>query len=80
MLEDLTRKPATDKHIDHWILGFSITNFAVVRDADRWVTNFFDSGSMPLNVVVDLASMKILHKQIGGNLAAVEAVLEKHLQ
>ena len=79
VLEDINRAPASDLNIDNWIRAFSISNFAVVRDDKRWVANFFDPSTMPLNVVIDLATMKILHKQIGGNLGAVEAAIDKNL-
>ncbi|MBK7400583.1 MAG: TlpA family protein disulfide reductase [Myxococcales bacterium] len=80
MLEDSARNPATVDNVDNWIKAYSITSYAVARDPDRWVAKFFDPNNMPLNVVVDLSTMKILSKVIGADLLRVQADIDKNLK
>ncbi|MBI2389867.1 MAG: TlpA family protein disulfide reductase [Deltaproteobacteria bacterium] len=75
VLQDESRRPATDDKVDTWIRAFRLT-FPVVRDPDAYVTRFFDPASMPLNMIIDLETMKIEQKVIGADLRRVTSTLD----
>jgi thiol-disulfide isomerase/thioredoxin len=78
VLEKLDRTPTEPTDIDTWIKTYHMT-FAVADDPDGYVTRFFMKDSMPLNMVIDLESMKIVSQTIGAHLEDVQAVLDAHL-
>jgi len=78
VLQDSARRPTTDNDIDTWIRAFKAT-FPVARDPDGYVARFFDPSTMPLNMVIDLATMKIEQKVIGADLPRVKATLDRLL-
>ena len=80
VLEDASRNPATQDNVDTWIKAYAIDKFAVARDPDRWVARFFDPNNMPLNVVIDLSTMKILSKIVGADLARVQSNIDAALK
>lgn len=75
VLQDEARQPATDEKVDTWIKAFRLT-FPVVRDPESYVTRFFDPASMPLNMIIDLETMKIEQKVIGADLRRVTSTLD----
>lgn len=78
VLQDAARRPTTDDDIDTWIRAFKIT-FPVVRDPQGYVARFFDPSTMPLNMVIDLETMKIELKVIGADLPRVKSTLDRLL-
>ncbi|MGZ3423786.1 MAG: TlpA disulfide reductase family protein [Polyangiales bacterium] len=78
VLEKIDRTPTTPADIDIWIKTYHMT-FPVADDPDGFVTRFFMKDSMPLNMVIDLATMKIVSQTIGAHLDDVQAVLDANL-
>jgi peroxiredoxin len=78
VLEDAARKLSTDEDVDNWIKTFGLT-YPVARDPDGFVTEFFDKNQMPLNMVIDLTTMKITAKIVGADLAKVRSEIDKAL-
>lgn len=79
VLQTGDRSPTGPMDIDTWITTFGIDQFAVADDPDGFVTKFFDPNLMPLNMIIDLSTMKIVNKTIGANLTEVQSQLDKLL-
>lgn len=78
VLQNAARQPTNDDDIDTWIRAFKIT-FPVVRDPQGYVARFFDPSTMPLNMVINLETMKIELKVIGADLPRVKSTLDRLL-
>ena len=78
VLQDTARRPTTDAQIDTWITTYR-TTFAVARDPGGFVNTLFNPDSMPLNMVIDLETMKIAEKIIGADIPKVTATLDRLL-
>lgn len=78
VLEDAARQPATDANVDTWIRTFALT-YPVVNDDDGYVTQFFDKSAMPLNMIIDLQTMKLVTKVVGADLARITGDLDRLL-
>lgn len=78
VLEDSSRKLSTDDDVDGWIKTYALT-YPVARDPDGYVTDFFDRNQMPLNMIVDLETMKITAKIVGADIAKVRAEIDRAL-
>ncbi len=76
VLETSSRQPAQDSDVDLWISTYKLT-FPVVNDLDGYVTGFFDKNSMPLNMVINLETMKVEKKIIGADLARLQMDLDQ---
>lgn len=78
VLEDAARQPATDTNVDTWIQTYGLT-FPVANDDDGYVTQFFDKSAMPLNMIIDLQTMKIVTKVVGADLPRITGDLDRLL-
>ncbi len=78
ILEDAARQPATDANVDTWIQTYGLT-FPVANDEDGYVTQFFDKSAMPLNMILDLQTMKIVTKVVGADLPRITGDLDRLL-
>ncbi len=78
VLEDAARKPATDANVDLWIQTYGLT-YPVANDDDGYVTQFFDKSAMPLNMIIDLQTMKIVTKVVGADLPRITGDLDRLL-
>jgi cytochrome c biogenesis protein CcmG/thiol:disulfide interchange protein DsbE len=78
ILQNASRQPTKDDDVDLWIRTFKLT-FPTARDPDGYVARFFDPSTMPLNMVVDLATMKLELKVIGADLPRVKSTLDRLL-
>ncbi len=76
--QDINRAVATDTDVDAWIKAYSLVTPAVA-DPGQNLTSFFDPNQMPLNMIVDLKTMKIVTKITGSGLQQVQTELDKHL-
>ncbi len=78
ILQDAARRPATDANVDTWITTYQIT-FPTARDPAGFVNTIFNPDTMPLNMIIDLKTMKIVEKIIGADIARVNATLDRLL-
>lgn len=78
ILQDAARRPATDANVDTWITTYRIT-FPTARDPAGFVNTIFNPDTMPLNMIIDLETMKIVEKIIGADIARVNATLDRLL-
>jgi thiol-disulfide isomerase/thioredoxin len=78
ILEDASRRPATDANVDTWIETYGLT-YPVANDDDGYVTQFFDKSAMPLNMIIDLQTMKIVTKVVGADLPRITRDLDRLL-
>lgn len=78
VVQDSSRRPTTDTQIDAWISTFH-TTFAIARDPGGFVNTLFNPDSMPLNMIVDLETMKIEEKIIGADIPRVTSTLDRLL-
>lgn len=78
ILEDASRRPATDANVDLWIQTYGLT-YPVANDDDGYVTQFFDKSAMPLNMIIDLQTMKIVTKVVGADLPRITRDLDRLL-
>ena len=78
VLQDSGLNAADDDDVDNWIRAFRLT-FPVARDPESWSARIFDPSSMPLNMIVNLETMKVEEKIIGADLRRVTATLDKLL-
>ena len=70
--------PSTDGDVDLWIFQFKLTSW-VVRDELQVLASFFDPTQMPLNMIIDLKTMKMVKVFIGGSLEKIESELDSRL-
>jgi thiol-disulfide isomerase/thioredoxin len=79
-LTDLTEKldgsPADQADVDAWISVYKLDT-AVVNDPTFVFGTFFEKAKMPLNMIIDLKTMKIAKKIVGADLPAVTAELDR---
>lgn len=78
ILQNSSRQPTKDDDIDTWIRTFKLT-FPTVRDPEGYVARFFDPNTMPLNMVIDLETMKLELKVIGADLPRVKSTIDRLL-
>jgi hypothetical protein len=78
ILQDSSRRPATDSNVDSWITAHHLT-FPTVRDPAGFVNTIFNPDTMPLNMIIDLKTMMILEKIVGADVPRVEATLDRLL-
>jgi thiol-disulfide isomerase/thioredoxin len=72
--QDANRAPATDANVDAWISAYKLVTPAV-SDPQQTLSGFFNPDLMPLNMIVDLKTMKIVKKITGSGLPQVQAEL-----
>jgi len=61
--------------VDAWINAYKMTT-AVVTDSDFVLSAFFKPSQMPLDLIIDLKTMKIVQKAIGAALPSMTAYLD----
>jgi thiol-disulfide isomerase/thioredoxin len=76
--QDGSRGVATDTDVDAWIKAYALVTPAV-SDPGQNLTSFFDPNQMPLNMIVDLKTMKIVAKITGSGLQQVQTQLDAKL-
>lgn len=64
VIEDTNARPATQQVLDNWVRS-QRPNYTTVHDPMRFVQRVLAPPTLPLNVVVDLETMKILRIQVG---------------
>ena len=75
LLERLDGSSAAQDDVDALIRTYSLTT-TVTNDPEEVTTLFFDKSSMPLNLLVDLRTMKIVRKIVGAGAETVRATLD----
>lgn len=75
VMQKSDRSPADDSDVDAWINTFKLDSI-VVSDPTQLLGAFFDVNTMPLNVIVDLKTMKIVKVSTGADLPGVQAQLD----
>ncbi len=75
VMQKADRSPADDSDVDAWISTFKLDSI-VVSDPTALLGAFFDVNTMPLNVIVDLKTMKIVKVSTGADLPGVTAQLD----
>jgi len=65
ILQDARKNPTVDRDVDLWMDNFSST-FTVVRDVEGWTSRIFDANTMPFNMLIDLETMKVEERAVGG--------------
>ena len=79
-MTDLAQKidssPADANDVDAWIATYNLDTIVVDDPTFVLGSAFFDPAKMPLNMIIDLHTMKILLKVIGSDLPTVTAKLD----
>lgn len=75
VVEDRDGTPASPAVVDDFIRTYSLTTI-VVSDPLEVTTLFFDKNAMPLNMIVDLRTMRIVKKIVGGSWSTVRSSLD----
>jgi hypothetical protein len=78
VLQDEARRPTTDAKVDAWITTFRAT-FPTARDPGGFVNTLFNPDSMPLNMIINLDTMKVEEKIIGADIPRVTSTLDRLL-
>jgi len=78
LLEDKEFNKADVADADEFIDGFGV-RFPIVLDADGALDDFRDAGVIPVNLVIDTKTMKIVHQEFGFNIAQMQGVLDEQL-
>lgn len=69
------QSPADPNDVDAWIKAYGL-NTGVVTDPDFALSAFFKPSQMPLDLIIDLKTMTIVQKAIGGALPSITAYLD----
>lgn len=69
--QDSSGRPATKRTLDSWVASFSL-NYTMVHDPQQAVNRNLGPESLPMNVIVDLETMEILHRVIGEDFAVFD--------
>jgi len=67
---DKLGEPATETFVKKWISTFSLT-MPVAMDPDFTMGIYFEKKSVPFNMLIDLKTMKVYHRQTGGSLTTI---------
>lgn len=78
IFEDLNFNPAQAAHAKEWQTQYGLS-FPVVADTDNALSDFYDTGAAPLNMIVDLCTMEVLYSGVGFDETAVTAIIESNL-
>jgi thiol-disulfide isomerase/thioredoxin len=76
--QDADRSPASNDRVDAWITAYNLVTPAV-SDPQQVLSGFFNPDLMPLNMIVDLKTMKIVKKVTGSQLPQVQSELDARL-
>lgn len=75
LFEDARYKPATPKLAAEWKERFSLS-FPVLADFDFVLSSYYDTDSTPMNMLIDLDSMKIHSIRTGFDESAIHSLIE----
>lgn len=78
LLEDKAFNKADVADAEDFIDGFGVL-FPIVLDADGALDEFRDAGVIPVNLVIDTGTMKIVHQEFGFDSAQMQGVLDEQL-
>lgn len=78
VVQDASRRPTNDTQVDAWISTYRLT-FPTARDPNGFVNTLFNPDSMPLNMIVDLETMRIEEKIIGADIPRITSTLDRLL-
>ena len=78
IIEDANYLPAQATHAADWKSKYDLT-FDVVADSDGALAAYYDPQLTPMNMIVDVSSMKILWLTTGWDQSTVEAILSSKL-
>ena len=70
--------PATLRDVAAWVRRYDLT-FPVVLDAPFVMSAYYDRNSTPMNMLVNLETMQIVHIAIGSVDSNFENILEANL-
>jgi len=62
--------PATEAFIKTWINTYKLS-LPVVMDPSFKMGAFFDRQAVPFNMLIDLKTMKVLHRKTGADLQGI---------
>lgn len=80
LFETKTRGQAVDApFLKAWIETYKLT-YPVVMDPGFKMGAYYDARETPFNMLVDLSSMKILHRHTGSNTASMLNAIKKHIK
>lgn len=68
LIEDEAGAPATTRNLDRWTTTYA-PNYTMVYDPQQNINFVLGPESLPMNVIVDLETMEILHRVVGEDLA-----------
>jgi hypothetical protein len=71
--------PVTDAFIKKWINSFKLT-MPTVMDPSFKMGAYFDKKATPFNMLVETKSMKIIHRQTGGDLSNIGKKISEYFQ
>lgn len=78
LFEDRDFQPADPDLVEAWIETHDLT-FPVVADAPFVLGDYYDPEVTPMNMLVDLNTMEILHIVTGTDQSAIEALIDRSL-
>ena len=76
--QDGARNPATLTDLERWIANFD-TNFPMVSDPDLQMGIYASPDTAPLNLVIDIHTMRILRKYLGNQGDVIWPYIESEL-
>jgi len=69
--QDSRSEPALKRHLDSWISTYPI-NYTMVHDPQGFIDREIGPDVLPLNIIIDLRTMKILHRVFGEDFTIFE--------
>ncbi len=78
VFEDQAFQPADADLAANWVESYDVT-FPVVADPEFVLSAYYDESVTPMNMLVDLDTMEILHIVTGTDQTAIEALIESSL-
>lgn len=78
VFEDQSFQPADAELAANWVESYNVT-FPVVADPAFVLSEYYDESVTPMNMLVDLDTMEILHIVTGTDQSAIEALIEASL-
>lgn len=78
LFEDKNFLPADEALVRDWVRRYGV-NFAVVADPEFILKDYYDERQTPMNMIVDLSSMRIERIFTGSDPAALENIINARL-
>lgn len=79
LAEDAEGHPATLEHVDAWLRSYKLSTI-VVNDQEGSFAPYYDRNTMPLNLLVDLKTMKIIKRVTGADFQSIKTELDNLLK